>query len=46
MRTKLAAAKISTEAGCDMVIANGSDPNILYDIADGVAVGTRFISKG
>jgi glutamate 5-kinase len=45
MRTKLAAAKISTDAGCDMVIANGSDPHILYDIADGVAVGTRFIAK-
>ena len=45
MRTKLAAAKICTESGCDMVIANGSDPHILYDIADGVAVGTRFIAK-
>ena len=45
MRTKLAAAKICTESGCDMVIANGSDPDILYDIADGVAVGTRFIAK-
>ena len=45
MRTKLAAAKISTDAGCDMVIANGSDPHILYDIVEGKAVGTRFVAK-
>ncbi len=45
MRTKLAAAKIATDAGCDMVIANGSDPDILYDIVDSKPVGTRFIAK-
>ena len=45
MATKLAAAKISTEGGCDMVIANGKDPAVLYDILDGEKVGTRFISK-
>ncbi len=44
MVTKISAAKIATEAGCDMVIANGADPNILYDIVEGEkAVGTRFI---
>lgn len=43
MITKLRAAAIATEAGCDMVIANGKDPNNLYDILDGKAVGTRFI---
>ena len=42
MKTKLTAAKMCTEAGCDMIIANGSDPEILYDIADGKPVGTRF----
>lgn len=46
MMTKLRAASITTEAGCDMVIANGSKPDILYDILDGKKVGTRFCSKG
>ncbi len=45
MQTKLRAAKIVVEKGCDMVIANGSEPEILYDITDGVQVGTRFYSK-
>ena len=43
MVTKLRAAAIATEAGCDMVIANGKNPEGLYDILDGKAVGTRFI---
>ena len=42
MFTKLKAAKIVLEGGCDMVIANGSKPLCLYDIADGADVGTRF----
>lgn len=45
MHTKLKAAKITTEKGIDMVIANGSDPGILYDIAEGKSVGTRFYGK-
>lgn len=44
MRTKLKAAEIAVSAGCDMIIANGSDPYILYDIIDGKPVGTRFLS--
>ncbi len=32
MKTKLRAAKICTENGCDMVIANGENPEQLYDI--------------
>ena len=44
MVTKISAAKIATESGCDMVIANGADPNILYDIVEGgKSVGTRFV---
>ena len=35
MKTKLAAAKICLDGGCDMVIANGTRPQILYDILDG-----------
>lgn len=46
MRTKLHAAEICTENNCDMIIANGKDPNVLYDIVKGKAVGTRFIKRG
>lgn len=45
MATKLSAAKIANEAGIDMIIANGSDPNILYGIVDGESVGTKFIVR-
>ena len=45
MATKLHAAQIATEAGTDMVIANGSRPSVLYDIAAGKPVGTRFIGR-
>lgn len=45
MRTKLHAAEICTENGTDMIITNGQNPGILYDIADGKSVGTRFIAK-
>ena len=45
MQTKLRAAKIATEAGCDMVIANGAFPELLYRITDGERVGTRFCKK-
>ncbi len=45
MRTKLNAARICTENNCDMIIANGENPDILYDIVEGKAVGTRFIRR-
>ena len=45
MVTKLRAAKIATDAGCEMVIANGSRPENLYDILDGAHVGTRFLTQ-
>jgi len=45
MVTKLSAAKIATESGCDMVITNGIRPQDLYDIVEGKPVGTRFIHK-
>lgn len=44
METKIKAAKIATDAGIDMVIANGKDPSVLYDIIDGKNVGTRFVA--
>lgn len=45
MTTKLLAAQIATNAGCDMVIANGQKPQILYKIVEGQAVGTKFVGK-
>ncbi len=45
MYTKINAAKIATKSGTDMVIANGKEPKILYDIVDGKEVGTRFLGK-
>ena len=45
MVTKLHAAQICLSCGCDMVIANGSCPENLYDILDGKAVGTTFTEK-
>ncbi len=46
MKTKLNAAKICTEQGCDMAIACGETPAILYDIVQGKSGGyTRFIGK-
>ena len=45
MTTKLLAAQIAIAAGCDMVIANGKKPEILYKIVEGEAVGTRFVGK-
>ncbi len=45
MVTKLQAAKIVMDAGTDMIIANGNNPNILYDIAEGKPSGTHFIAR-
>ncbi len=46
MVTKLKAARICSEAGCDMIISNGSRAELLYDIAEGKPVGTRFRASG
>lgn len=45
MNTKLTAAKMVMEAGTDMIITNGSHPNMLYDIAEGKSVGTLFVGR-
>lgn len=45
MVTKLNAAKICMECGCDMIITNGASPTSLYDIVDGGSVGTKFTTK-
>ncbi len=45
MVTKLRAARIAGEAGIDMVIANGENPALIYEILDGQPVGTRFTGR-
>lgn len=45
MATKLLAAQIAVGAGCEMVIANGEKPELLYDIVAGKPIGTRFLVK-
>ncbi len=44
MITKLKAAEICMDCGCDMVIANGNEPQNLYSILEGGSVGTRFVA--
>ncbi len=45
MDTKLRAGAIVTESGIDMIIANGEDPEILYNISDNKPFGTLFKAK-
>jgi len=45
MSTKLSAAKVAMEAGCDMVITNGARMEDLYGIVEGQDIGTRFIAS-
>jgi glutamate 5-kinase len=45
MITKIHAAGIANKAGIDMVILNGRDPNILYDLFENKSVGTIFLSE-
>ncbi len=45
MKTKLDAARLCYDCGCDMVITNGNTPSNLYDIVEGKPIGTRFKAK-
>lgn len=45
MVTKLRAAQIVTGAGIDMIITNGENPDVLYDIMDGKGAGTLFVGR-
>ena len=45
MATKIRAAQICSDGGIDMIIANGKNPALLYDILEGRSVGTRFLGK-
>lgn len=44
MAAKLAAARIATDSGSDMVIANAKDVEIIYRIMEGEEVGTLFMA--
>lgn len=45
MSAKLAAARIATSSGADMVIANGADFHIIHKILEGRELGTLFAGK-
>ena len=45
MATKIGAAQMVTESGCDMVIINGNYPDKLYDIVEGKSSGTLFRAR-
>ena len=45
MITKINAAEIAMNAGFDMAIVNGRNPDILYELFDGKQVGTVFLAN-
>ncbi len=46
MITKLEAARLATESGISVIIASGSEPDIIKRAVHGEAVGTRFLPVG
>lgn len=44
MAAKLAAARIATDSGSDMVIANAADVEVIHQIMDGEEKGTLFMA--
>lgn len=44
MSAKLAAARIATDSGADMVIANGDNVDVVWDIMEGKQKGTLFLA--
>lgn len=44
MTTKISAAKIATESGADMIIANGDNIEVISDIIEGQKIGTLFVA--
>ncbi|MCB8999992.1 MAG: glutamate 5-kinase, partial [Bacteroidales bacterium] len=45
MASKLIAARHCVEHNIDMIITNGSDPSIIFDILEGKEIGTHFVSN-
>lgn len=46
MITKLSAAKTANNEGVNMVLANGKEPSILFNIVNGEEIGTLFLKNG
>lgn len=44
MVTKIDAARIATDSGCDMIISNGKDFRTIHDIIAGNNIGTLFLA--
>lgn len=44
MVTKIDAARIATDSGCDMIISNGKDFRTIHDIIEGNNIGTLFLA--
>ena len=44
MVTKIDAARIATDSGCDMIISNGKDFRTIHDIIEGKNIGTLFLA--
>ncbi len=44
MKTKIDAARIANDSGCDMIIANGRDFHIINDLILGQDLGTLFLA--
>ena len=45
MSAKLAAARIATDSGADMVIANGGDFHVIHKVMEGRNYGTLFVGN-
>ncbi|MDW7732165.1 MAG: glutamate 5-kinase [Methanolobus sp.] len=45
MRTKIEAAKICHMAGCNMIIANSNEENIITRVLDAEEIGTLFVAN-
>lgn len=46
MASKINAARITTTAGENMIVASGKQPGVLQQICDGKEVGTLFLAQG
>ncbi len=45
MITKIESAEIATRAGIDVVIARGTQPNVIEHLVAGKSIGTRFVAQ-
>jgi len=45
MKTKIEAARIASNSGCRIVLANGREKNVITKILDGQEIGTIFMPK-